>query len=190
MLSYRTIKFFSFACVIILSGCTSLAQISNIKILEDNQQKKYTLIKTNVFKRKATILRDTTNEFNRFAIKGSVKQYTLSLADVQVYEDVLKNSFVANNEIINNSDANGESIIKHFKTFNRQYSGYIDNLGDTLLVVCFIDFSNKKKAKEFFYDWKYQQIFLGSSLFLDRRPPSMYCYALNLRTKSLSRYKI
>lgn len=190
MLSYRAIKSFCFAFLILLNSCVSSAQINGVKILEDNQQKKYTLIKTDVFKREATILKDTTNEFNRFTINGSVKQYIPSITDVQVYEGILKNSFVANNEIVNNSDANGESIIKHFKTFNRQYSGYIDNLGDTLLVVCFIDFANKKKAKEFFYNWKYQQIFLGSALFLDRKPPSMYCYSLNLRTKSLSRYKI
>lgn len=188
MLKHKAILFYF--TTTLLNSCASSAQVSGIKILEDNQQKKYTLIKTDVFKNEATILKDTTNEFNRFTTKDAVEQYILSITDVQEYESILKNGFISNNEIANSSDINSESIAKHFKNFKRQYSGYINSSGDTLLVVCFIDFTNRKKAKEFFYSWKYQQIFLSSALYLDRKPPSMYCYAFNKRTKQLSRYKI
>jgi len=190
MLNYKTV-FFCFTSALVLNSCASSAQISGIKVVEENQDKKYTLIKTSVFKNEATILKDTANEFNRFTDKDVVKQYIVSVADVQEYESVLKNSFVASNEIANSSDANSEGVLNHFKNSKRQYSGYINSSGDTLLVVCFIDFTQKKKAKNFFYDWKYRQIYLGSALYLDKKPPGgMYCYSFNKRTKQLNRYKL
>lgn len=187
MLTFRAIKFSCFVCVIILNSCTSLAQISGIKVIEENQEKKYTQIKTAVFKNDATILKDTTNEFNRYPSENAVKQYTPSLADVQAYEDVLKNSFPVDKQV---STGNNETFVKYYKRFNRQYSGYIDKSGDTILVICFLDFSKKNEAKVFFYNWKYQNSFFGTVLYLHKKSPGIYSYALNLRTKSLSAYKL
>lgn len=192
MLNYKSTNLFCFIfSTALLSSCASSGQIKGVKVIEENQERKYTLIKTALFSNEAVILKDTTNEFNRFTTKDAIKQYILSIDDVQQYENILKDSYIANKEIASSSDANSEIIPKHFKNFKRQYSGYINSSGDTLLVVCFIDFTNKQKAKKFFFNWKYQQIYLGSTLYLDRKPPGgMYCYEFNKRTRKLNRYKI
>lgn len=191
MLNYKSTNLFCFIfSIALLSSCASSGQINGVKEIEENQEKKYTLIKTGMLNNEAVILKDTTNEFNRFTTNDAVKQYILSIDDVQQYESILKNSYVVNKEIASSSVVNSESIPKYFENFKRQYSGYINSSGDTLLVVCFIDFTNKKKAKKFFSNWKYQQIYLGSTLYLDTKPPGgMYCYSFNKRTKQLSRYK-
>ena len=185
MLSYRTILFLYFTSFFMFS-CASSAQMNGIKVVEENQERKYTQIKTAAFKRNATILEDTTDEFNRYPSTQAAKQYIPLLTDVQAFEDTLKNSFVFNEQIV---DA-GEPVAKHYKKFNRQYSGYIDRSGDTILIVCFLDFSNRKKANKFFNNWKYRNGYLGSGLFLDSSPPHIYCYSFNLRTGSVSRYKV
>lgn len=184
MTNYKGVIFLHLASALLLNSCASSAQIKGIKVIEENNNRKYTQIKTEVFKSDATILRDTTNEFNRYPSAQAVRQYTPSLSDVQAYEEILKNSSVPNER------SNDETFVNHFKKFNRQYSGYIDKNGDTIIVVCFIDFSNKKKAKEFFSNWKYQNIYLGSGLFLDRRPPHIYCYSFDRRTKEVNRYTV
>lgn len=188
MPSYRAIILFCFTCASLTFGCLSSAQIGSIKIVEENQEKKYTRIKTAVFKTDATILKDTTNEFNRYPDTQAVMQYIPSLTDVQVYEEVLKSSFVSDLQIANGN--NGETFVKHYKRYNRQYSGYLDKSGDTILVVCFLDFSNKREGQRFFYNWKYQNAFFGTVLYLHKKSPGIYCYSLNLRTKTLSRYKV
>lgn len=186
MSNNRVIVFLYIACSFFCS-CVSSAQINGIKVVEENNEKRYIQVKTKAFKSDATILRDTTSEFNRYPSAHAVEQYIPSLTDVQVYEDVLKNRLVPDNE---GSASSNETFASNFNKFNRQYSGYINKAGDTVLVVCFLDFSNTKEAKKFFYDWKYRNGYLGSGLFLDRKPPSIYCYSFNLQTKALNRYKI
>jgi hypothetical protein len=188
MLKYRVIIFLSFITILVMDAFTLSAQVNDVRIVEENQEKKYTQIKTGVFKNDATILKDTTNEFNRYPSAQAVRQYIPSLSDIQRYEAVLKNNFVSDGKIINKGG--GEMLAEHYRTFNRQYSGYIDKAGDTILVVCFLDFSDNKKAKIFFYNWKYQNEYLSSGLFLDRKPPHIYCYAFNLRKRALSRYTL
>ncbi len=185
MLHYKTILFY-FTSALMLNSCASSAQISGIKVVEENQDKKYTLIKTGVFKDEATILRDTTNKYNRYPSEEAIGQYIPSFTDVEMFEDILKSSLVSNEQVV---AQDGETFAKHYRKFNRQYSGYIDKLGDTILVVNFLEFKKKKEAKEVFFNWKYQNSFYGSVLYLHKKTPSIYCYALNIGTKSLSRYK-
>lgn len=185
MFNHRAIVLY-FTCLF-LGSCASSAQINGVKVIEENREKKYTQIRTSVFNRDASILKDTTNEFNRYPPVHAIRQYIVSLADIQLYEEALKNSVVPNDQYTQNINA---LFIDRFKKFNRQYSGYIDKSGDTILVVCFLDFGNKKKARKFFGNWKSQNGYLGSGLFLDSSPPHIYCYSLNLRTKKITRYKV
>jgi hypothetical protein len=180
------IKIFCSASLILLIGCASSGQISgSIRIIEENQDKKYTHIKTPIFKRDATILKDTINEFNRYPIAHAIKQYILSLTDVQEYENILEGKFVPDNK--NNND---ETFVSRFKKYNRQYSGFIDKLGDTVLVVCFLEFAHKKEANKFFYDWKYQNSFFGSVLYLHKKSPSIFIYSYNKGTNELKPYRV
>lgn len=84
----------SFCIVCFLAGCASTGQINGLKVIEENIHKKYSHFKTDVFKSDATILRDTTNEFNRYPITHAVKQYIPSLTDIQEYENILNKSIV------------------------------------------------------------------------------------------------
>ncbi|HMI63651.1 MAG TPA: hypothetical protein VK518_22195 [Puia sp.] len=188
MLRYKACKFFYVTFFLTLINYAVSAQIGGIKVVNENQEKKYTRISTSVYKNDATILKDTTSEFNRYPTTQSNGQYILSFADVYQMEDVLKVSFVSNGQIVDKG--RGELLIRQYKKFNRQYSGYISKSGDTILVVCFLDFSNRKKAKKYFGNWEYQNGYLGSGLFLDSRPPNIYCYSFNLRTKELTRYLV
>jgi len=169
MLRFRVVIFLSCITFLEMNACTVFAQVNEVRVVEENQEKKYTQIKTGVFKNDATILKDTTSEFNRYPSAQAIRQYIPSLPDIQRYEVVLKNSFVSEGQIINKGG--DERLAEHYKAFNRQYSGYIDKAGDTILVVCFLDFSDNKKAKKFFYNWKYQNEYLSSGLFLDSKPP-------------------
>lgn len=188
MLRYKAYKFFNVTFFLTLINYLASAQISGIKVVHENQEKKYTRINTSVFKNDATILKDTTNEFNRYPRTQSNGQYILSLADVHQMEDVLKVSFVSNGQIVDKG--RGELLTGQYKKFNRQYSGYISKSGDTILVVCFLDFSNRNKARKYFGNWEYQNVYLGSGLFLDSKPPNIYCYSFNLQTKDLARYVV
>jgi hypothetical protein len=188
MLSCKTINISYFIFfVTLLSSCASSGQVNGINVIEENQEKKYTQIKTSVFKSNATILKDTITKYNRYPSEQAIEQYIPSLSDVQTFEGILKSSFVSNDQI---AAQDGETFVSRYKKFHRQYSGYIDKSADTVLVVCFLDFSNRREGKKFFYDWKYQNSFFGSVLYLHKKSPSIYCYALNKRTKQLSRYKI
>ncbi|MGB8193121.1 MAG: hypothetical protein WCF67_14430, partial [Chitinophagaceae bacterium] len=140
------------------------------------------------FKGDATILKDTSNEFNRYPSSQAIMQYIPSLIDVQFFEEILNANYVADGEVA--GQGNSETFSGYYKKHKRQYSGYISSAADTLLVVCFLNFSNKRKAKQFFSNWKYQNGYLGSGLFLDSSPPHIYCYSVNRRTKAINRYKL
>ena len=185
MLNCKAIKVFCFASLILLIGCASSGQISgSIRIIEENQDKKYTYFKTPTFKGTATVLKDTVNEFNRYPAAHAIKQYIPTLADIQEYENVLKESYVPNDK-----DYSNETFVSRYKKYNRQYSGFINTSGDTIFVVCFLEFTHKKEASKFFYDWKYQNSFLGSVLYLHKKSPSIFIYSYNKRKTELNPYK-
>lgn len=65
-------------------------------------------------------------------------------------------------EDVNNfySTIPGKKIIiknpkKYFRHYYRQYVGYVNVTGDSIVVVNLLNFKNKIKAKKLFYDWKY-----------------------------------
>ena len=181
-------RFFFFASVLLLYSSMLSAQVMGIKLIEENKEKKYALLRTDASDNYATILRDTLNEFNRYPSAKAVDQYIPSLSDIQNFERVLKKSFVSNGEIV--VSGSGEMLLKRFTRFNRQYSGYIDKAGDTILVVCFLDFNDRKKAKKFFSNWKYQNEYLASGLFLDNKPPYIYCFAYNMHLRVLTKFTV
>jgi len=178
------IRFLSFCCIILFNPFIVLAQVNGVKIIEDSPLKRYTRIRTDVFKKEASILKDTINEFNRYPHSG--KQYIPSLADIKIFESVLKATCIPDQQ----DNENCTLFPAYFKKFKRQYSGYIKETGDTILVVCFLDFNNKRKAERFFKYWLFQNEYLGSGLFLDSKPPKIYTYDLNLKTKALTKFKI
>ena len=47
-----------------------------------------------------------------------------------------------------------ENVQKKFNKFNRQYISYINKENDTILYIGLLNFSNKKKAKLHFEEWK------------------------------------
>ena len=61
-------------------------------------------------------------------------------------------------------DDKAKTFIKHFRYFNRQYSGYLDENKDTLVCIGLLNFKNKKIIKPYFDDWK-EEIFLCSGTF-------------------------
>ena len=65
------------------------------------------------------------------------------------------------NRIIKPKFKNPKKVIKKFYKYNRQYAGYLNKSNDTILYIGLLNFSNKCKAEEKFYNWK-NKIFLGS----------------------------
>ncbi len=47
-----------------------------------------------------------------------------------------------------------ENPKKYYKYYYRQYTGYLNIEGDTIIYINLLNFRNKIKAKKYFYDWK------------------------------------
>ena len=184
MINCNKIKFLSFCCFMLFNPFMGHAQVTGVKITEENPLKQYTRFRTDVFNGDAVILKDSINEFNRYPHAG--KQYIPSLADIKLSETILKTACIPDQK----DNEKCALFPAYFKKFKRQYSGCINETGDTIVVVVFLDFSNKRKAEHFFKNWLYQNEFLGSGLFLDSRPPKIYTYSLNLKTRALAKFKI
>jgi hypothetical protein len=185
VMSKTIVSFFTF--IVILNSCTPSAKINSIKVVEQNGEKKYVVIRTKIFRGEASLLKDTTNEYNRYPPEQAARQYLPSFADIQLFEDVLKARQLYKTQLVSQG---GKSFIKYYKGYKRQYSGYIDKMGDTILMICFLDFRRKNESKEIFFNWKYQNSFFGSIVNLHKRTPGVYCYSYNINTKQLSKYNI
>ena len=60
-----------------------------------------------------------------------------------------------------------KTFIKHFRHYNRQYSGYLNENKDSLVCIGLLNFKNKKRIKPYFDDWK-EEIFLCSGTFCQK----------------------
>jgi hypothetical protein len=129
------------------------------------------------------------NEVNRFFKSNVTSQYIPTISDVKTSELVLKESYTDGVQLSNKID--GENFVRYYKKYNRQYTGYINKEGDTILVIIFMDFSNKKKVKTYFSSWwKQQNGYHGQTLCSDCSLPKIDSYEVNLRTKSIKKYTV
>jgi hypothetical protein len=63
--------------------------------------------------------------------------------------------------------SNPKTFISHFRNYNRQYSGYIDENKDSIIFIGLLNFKNKKRIKPYFDNWK-EEIFLCSGSFCQK----------------------
>jgi hypothetical protein len=61
-------------------------------------------------------------------------------------------------------NSNPKTFIKHFKKFNRQYTGYCNEKKDSIIYIGLLNFENKKRIKPYFNNWK-NEIFVCSGTF-------------------------
>ena len=155
-----------------------------MKIIEENAKKKYKIIKTNVFKNIATILGDTLNEHNRYPERHASEQYIPLIADVKNIDFILSSTKV----IKIDKQPTNKTYPSNYKKYKRQYSGFINSSGDTILLVCFLEFKKRKEANSFFYNWEYQNSFFGTVLYLHKKSPGIIIYSFNKRAKEIKLY--
>ena len=67
-------------------------------------------------------------------------------------------------DVINNKPA---TFIKHFRKYNRQYTGYCDESKDSIIYIGLLNFSNKKKSELYFSSWK-EMIVFGAGEFYEK----------------------
>lgn len=182
MITCKKVKVLTFLYFVLWGHFALFAQDNRVKIAEYPLQGQYAEFRSNVFKQSAVILKDTINEFNRYP--HAAKQYIPSFTNIEAFEAILKTAPIPGKC----SKSNCLHFPAYFKKFRRQYSGYITAKGDTILIVCFLDFSKKRKAAIFFKDWHSQNEFLASGLYLDSNPPPIYTYAFTLQTKVLVKF--
>ena len=127
------------------------------------------------------ILKDTT--ILKYSSKISVKQYEPNYNDIILFEKML-----SDNNVINNNDfvskAEKISCVNYkFRNFKRQYSGYINNSNDTILLVNMLSFKNPKKSEKYFDKWKSDNyIFLIPKPF-EKKQLKKILFQLNLTLK-------
>ena len=61
-------------------------------------------------------------------------------------------------------DNSPKTFIKHFRNYNRQYSGYINENKDSIVFIGLLNFNSKKKITPYFDNWK-KEIFLCNGTF-------------------------
>lgn len=100
------------------------------------------------------------------------------------YEVKMKEYFNHDKSKINNKYKNPDNVKKKFKKYNRQYVACINKDNDTILYIGLINFSNKKKAKIHFEEWK-EYIYGGVGDFYYENQKS---YIINLSKKEFIYY--
>lgn len=85
-------------------------------------------------------------------IKDLKKAYTPTIDDVKKVETIFLNKYNSERGKQNLTKVNNPK--KHFCKYNRQYLGYIDSNGDTIVIVNMLNFKNKSKAKKNFENWE------------------------------------
>lgn len=160
----------------------SCSTAQNLTVVEEKSEKcfsekracvNYVLIKDKrFFDGYGTILRDTTSEANRYSfLKDFSRHYIVDVAMVEGVENSFRKRILT-------EDA-GDAKDNRYRNFYRQYAGYINNQGDTIVVINLLDFNRKGDARKFFRDvWKYQNYGIVVPC-LDCKYPSIEVYAFN-----------
>ncbi len=69
-------------------------------------------------------------------------------------------------------------------TFRRQYLGYVNSAGDSVIIVHLLNFKNKKKARAAFPDWQKSYVFAYGSFY----EQNMVTFSVNLNKKIVEIY--
>ena len=133
-------------------------------------------------KQLGVILKDTTTI--KYSTKISFKQYKPNYEDIVLFEKMLLSNNVSNhNEFVSKAEKINNVNYK-FRNFKRQYSGYINNSNDTILLVNMLSFKNFKKSEKYFDKWKSDNyIFIIPKPF-EKKQLNEFLFQLNLTTKN------
>lgn len=130
------------------------------------------------------------NDSSKVHLNNDYNFYILNLEEVELCESILESglkSFLLNkysclaenysfskaqinkwNRQINNID-----IKNKYKFYNRQYVGYKNDKGDTIVFVYLMNFRNKRKANLHFNNWK-EDVYIGFGEFYENNTDSFY----------------
>jgi hypothetical protein len=113
-------------------------------------------------------------EYRNYNLDSPMPTYTPTINQVIRAEKIMHENYHNFEIIIADSlkltgkhdlkDSNSKTFIKHFRNYNRQYSGYLNENKDSLIFIGLLNFKNKKRIKPYFDDWK-EEIFLCSGTF-------------------------
>lgn len=131
----------------------------------------------------------------QFKKLGYKNPYIPKIEDIMIGEEFLFNNyydyeikmldyFNLDKSNINSKYKNPEKVKKKFKKYNRQYVASLNKENDTILYIGLLNFSNKKKAKIHFEEWK-EYIYGGVGDFYYENQKS---YIINLSKKEFIYY--
>lgn len=117
-------------------------------------------------------------------IKDIVGRFTPTEADISLAEDIFVTQFnLSNSRSPERKNAKSiDNVKEYYQFFNRQYIGYIDQMGDKNIIIQFFDFSNKKKVKRIVGD-SWRRVFLG--VLAENPPFETLFYRANITKKQL-----
>ena len=101
------------------------------------------------------------------------------------YETNILDSFNLDKSIIKKRLKKSKNVVRKFYKYNRQYISYIDQKEDTIISLGLLNFSNKKKANEYFPNWK-NEFLVGFGKYYQK---NQKLYSINI-TKNDFIYKI
>ena len=156
-----------FLLSIILTSCNSHKSSINI---QDN------IIYINSIK-KGTILKDTLNI--KYSRNLSKKEYIPSSADIVLFEKLIRENNVINYDNFFCNKEKIENTFSKLKKYNRQYSGYINKVNDTIIIVNMLDFSNKK-ANKYFENWETINYNFFTNAFTEKQQLKQLVLELNI----------
>ncbi|SCZ01107.1 hypothetical protein [Flavobacterium caeni] len=118
------------------------------------------------------------NESYKFPFKGTnykepvtpnlnqiIRSENILYKDYYKYRKSVLDSFRSNYKI-NSKYLKSKNVQKKFSKFNRQYAGYTNQIGDTIIYIGLFNFNNLKKAENYFENWD-TILFLGSGGFYE-----------------------
>ncbi|SFF57497.1 hypothetical protein [Thermoflexibacter ruber] len=170
IVSITCISFF-YQCKSIQNEFTIIKQKkeSNCDNSKDNLPcESYTLLKNKfLFNGYGTIIMDTTNEINRFRLKGE-KFYIISINDIFKAEQILE-----------------QHQKQKYRKYYRQYFGMITSAKDTIVSITYLDFQNNKFAKKRFPYWEYVN-YADIIPCIDCDYPNVIVYLVNISRKTFA----
>jgi len=104
----------------------------------------------------------------------------LLFSDYYEYRTKVLDSFKSNYKL-NTKLKEPKKVKNKFFKYYRQYAGYTNNSNDSIIYIGLFNFSNKKKASEYFEGWD-KILFLGSGRYYE---DNQDCYLINITQKKI-----
>lgn len=159
-------------------GCSKNA-LGQIKEIEDSIK----IIETEYYKGKGVIFPKSYTP--SVAPEGVYGRFTPSLEIVQQAERILVSQY---NKLLSSFEnfEKVDDVQKEFKNYNRQYLGLIDSIGNKIILVHLMNFSNRNKSKKYFKNWD-KDFIIGLGGFYDENAFVLFVDLENEELKSSPR---